>query len=408
MPRARRRRRYRSTESASSPAGTTSPTPRGSNANVKTSPPDSPPKHKLLDWRRDDWRMFVLAGPRRSCAKHRQNHGDKRNIEVAVIHASSHSKPELLRCEYQLRHPAYRAIQPRQSYPYGQRTSRTSCARDRADAIDECALSVCCACVCTRLSNRARRRTAEYLVDSGRRRRSRGARLLRRHFIPNSKHRSARGRRVSLSSTPTSWPFVIRRGPRCSPASIRFGSGTPHGAAFRARRKSERCPQCLKQAGYATAVAGKWQLTLLKDDLQQPHRMGFDEYCLYGWHEGPWYYQPHIWQNGKLRDDVRDRYGPDVICDYLIDFIERKRTGRSSRSTRWRCATPRQTISTKPAPVGPNGRYDSYAEMVVKMDERVGRVVAALDRLGMRENTLIIYLTDNGTAARTICRRQGR
>jgi arylsulfatase A-like enzyme len=61
----------------------------------------------------------------------------------------------------------------------------------------------------------------------------------------------------------------------------------------------------------------------------------------------------------------------------------------------------------KPAPVGPNGRYDSYAEMVVKMDERVGRVVVALDRLGVRDKTLIVYLTDNGTAAQTIVDAEG-
>ena len=57
-------------------------------------------------------------------------------------------------------------------------------------------------------------------------------------------------------------------------------------------------------AGYATAVAGKWQLAMLKDDPDHPHRLGFDEYCLFGWHEGPRYYQPLLWQNGVVRDDV--------------------------------------------------------------------------------------------------------
>jgi arylsulfatase A-like enzyme len=104
-------------------------------------------------------------------------------------------------------------------------------------------------------------------------------------------------------------------------------------------------PSLLKKAGYATVVAGKWQLAMLKDDLEQPHRMGFDEYCLLGWHEGPWYYQPHIWQNGKLRDDVRDRYGPDVISDYVIDFVQRHRD-RPLHFTQCRFATPRQMTSS--------------------------------------------------------------
>jgi arylsulfatase A-like enzyme len=45
--------------------------------------------------------------------------------------------------------------------------------------------------------------------------------------------------------------------------------------------------------------------------------------------------------------------------------------------------------------------------MVGKMDQRVGRVVAALDRLGLRANTLILYTTDNGTAARTLVDAEG-
>ena len=47
-----------------------------------------------------------------------------------------------------------------------------------------------------------------------------------------------------------------------------------------------RLPRLLKSAGYATAVAGKWQLTLLGKDPEHPHRLGFDAYSHFGWHEG--------------------------------------------------------------------------------------------------------------------------
>jgi arylsulfatase A len=69
--------------------------------------------------------------------------------------------------------------------------------------------------------------------------------------------------------------------------------GHPVWGSFPREAEKRTLPALLRAAGYATAVAGKWQLTLLKDDLEQPRRMGFDKYCLYGWHEGPWYYQPH-------------------------------------------------------------------------------------------------------------------
>jgi arylsulfatase A len=181
-----------------------------------------------------------------------------------------------------------------------------------------------------------------------------------------------------------------------------FRLGHPVWGSFPRNVEGRSLPALLKQAGYATVVVGKWQLTLLKDDLEQPRRMGFDEYCLFGWHEGPWYYQPHIWQNGTLRDDVRDRYGPDVVCDYLIDFSERNRDRPFFAFYSMSLCHSETNDLEQPAPVGPNGRYDSYAEMVVKMDDRVGHVLKTLDRLGIRRNTLIMFLTDNGTAAKNL------
>ena len=183
--------------------------------------------------------------------------------------------------------------------------------------------------------------------------------------------------------------------------------GNPPWGSFPRSVEGRTLAQVLKRAGYATVVAGKWQLALLKDDLLQPHRMGFDEYCLYGWHEGPWYYEPHIWQNGRRRTDVRDRYGPDVICDYIIKFIERNKSGPFFAFYSMSLCHAETNDLEKPAPVGPHGRYDSYAEMVGKMDERVGRVVDALDRLDLRENTLVLFTTDNGTAAHNLIDAEG-
>jgi arylsulfatase A len=188
-----------------------------------------------------------------------------------------------------------------------------------------------------------------------------------------------------------------------------FRLGHPEWGTFPREAEKRTLAALLQQAGYATAVAGKWQLTLLEDDLGQPNRMGFDEYCLYGWHEGPWYYQPHIWQNGKRRIDIRDRYGPDVVCEYIIDFIQRNKDRSFFAFYSMSLCHAETNDLDAPAPVGPNGRYDSYAEMVVKMDDRVGRVIETLDRLRLRDDTLIVYLTDNGTAQQNLIdAEQGR
>jgi arylsulfatase A len=163
----------------------------------------------------------------------------------------------------------------------------------------------------------------------------------------------------------------------------------------------------LKQAGYATAVAGKWQLALLRDDLEHPHRLGFEEYSLFGWHEGPRYQQPLVWQNGRRRDDVRDVYGPDVYTDFLIDFMSRHREEPFFAFYSMALCHDVTDDLDEPVPFGPHGRYDSFAERVAAMDERIGKMMAALDRLGLRERTLVLFSTDNGTPGRSILDVEG-
>ena len=101
-----------------------------------------------------------------------------------------------------------------------------------------------------------------------------------------------------------------------------FRLGSPSWGTFPRSEEKRTVARALRVAGYATAIAGKWQLTLLGEDPEHPHRLGFDEYSLFGWHEGPRYHRPLIRQNGKVRGDVAERYGPDVYCDFLPTFAE--------------------------------------------------------------------------------------
>lgn len=181
-----------------------------------------------------------------------------------------------------------------------------------------------------------------------------------------------------------------------------FRLGNPNWGTFRKSHEAHSMANVLKRAGYATAVSGKWQLTLLKDDLEQPHRMGFDEYCLDAWHEGPWYYQPRIWQNGRLRDDISDRYGPDITCEYLIDFIRRHHDRPFFAYYTMTLCHDETNDLEQPAPYGPLGRYENYAEMVKQMDERVGRVINELESLNLRDRTLVLFLSDNGTQPKSL------
>jgi len=197
--------------------------------------------------------------------------------------------------------------------------------------------------------------------------------------------------------------------PVCHPSRIclmtgryPFRLGHPVWGTFPDRWEERTLPQILKRAGYATAIAGKWQLTLLREDPEHPFRLGFDQYCLFGWHEGPRYYEPLIWQNGRIRPDVREEYGPDVYVRFLTEFMERHRPGPFFAFYSMALCHDVTDDLEHPVPFGPRGRYDSYREMVEAMDQRVGRLVDALDRLGLREKTLIFFTTDNGTPKRSI------
>jgi len=190
---------------------------------------------------------------------------------------------------------------------------------------------------------------------------------------------------------PTRLALMTGRYPFRSPAGW---GGWPKGATTFAH--------VLKGAGYATAVAGKWQLTLMKRNPDHARELGFDDSALFGWHEGPRYHNPLIYRSGAVWSDVQkpDVYGPDVYTQFLIDFITRHKD-RPFLAYYPMALCHEIADDFKPVPPpAPDGHYLTFKEMVAQMDTRVGRLVAALQRLGLRDKTLILFTTDNGSPGR--------
>ena len=162
----------------------------------------------------------------------------------------------------------------------------------------------------------------------------------------------------------------------------------------------------LQDAGYATAVAGKWQLAYLDDRPNHPYDLGFDEYCLWKWKYGDnkpsRYWTPGIVKNGEVMEDMEDKYGPDIFSDFIVDFIER------NQSKLFFAYYP-MVLTHKPYVPPPGVAEDKskasndqeiqqyFTAMVEYADKMVGKIVHILDTVGLRERTLVLFTGDNGT-----------
>jgi arylsulfatase A-like enzyme len=163
--------------------------------------------------------------------------------------------------------------------------------------------------------------------------------------------------------------------------------------------------QALKEAGYQTAIVGKWHLGHCRPEYL-PTRRGFDHQ--YGHYNGAIDYFTHM-RDGGLdwhRDDKALReegYSTDLIAREAVRVIESHDLARPLflyvpfNAPHAPLQAPPRHMSTY-ADVKERDRR-TYAAMVTCMDEAVGRIVAALDRRGIRENTLLFFSSDNGGAA---------
>ncbi|MFG0334392.1 MAG: sulfatase-like hydrolase/transferase [Maioricimonas sp. JB049] len=175
---------------------------------------------------------------------------------------------------------------------------------------------------------------------------------------------------------------------------IRFGLLDPGATTF---------AHVLKRAGYTTCIAGKWQL---KGGMEGPGHFGFDEYCLWQLTRRPSRFpNPGLEINGKEIDYNDGEYGPDIVSDYLCDFIERNRNRPFFAYypmilPHWPFEPTPDSPDWDPSAEGiqrGHGKNRYFADMVTYTDKMVGKIFEKLDALGLRENTLVIFTGDNGT-----------
>ena len=166
----------------------------------------------------------------------------------------------------------------------------------------------------------------------------------------------------------------------------------------------------LSQAGYRTCLVNKWHLDGY-DPQAAPNHRGFDEF--YGWtistvHSNAPYYYPYYRLHGdslvnisENANDAHVRHNTEISTDDAIAFIHRNRhrpfflflgydaphEPYNIDDTSWYDDRGEWSANTK-----------RYAALVTHMDHHIGRLLATLDALHLRENTLVIFASDNGAA----------
>ena len=152
-------------------------------------------------------------------------------------------------------------------------------------------------------------------------------------------------------------------------------------------------PTVLKSAGYTSAMVGKWsQMGLTPKDF------GFDDYITFQGSGVFWSKEKKkaatYTENGEEKTLNENVYMPDLMHDHLVKFLDdnKKKPFFLYYSMVHVHALIQRTPDSKPG-------SDLYADNTAYMDKLVGKLLATLDDLKLRENTLIVFMGDNGTAS---------
>lgn len=211
--------------------------------------------------------------------------------------------------------------------------------------------------------------------------------------------------------------------PLCTPTRVALMTGQynfRNYTSFGELRLSEKTfGAMLRDAGYKTCIVGKWQLS--ERDFQAPHHFGFEEYLL--WHfgmrvngvptpgaQGSRYWDPVFYHNGKLLPDTKGKFGPDLLADFVADYIQQHQA--EPFFLYYPLVLPHDPWIEPPG-YQRGGKPEEeqqrkFAAMVEYMDKLVGRVTAQLDALKLSEKTLVIFTGDNGTHPSLHSTFQGR
>jgi len=187
---------------------------------------------------------------------------------------------------------------------------------------------------------------------------------------------------------------------RCEINTGRYGfrtGGLTNQTAGRPVSKDEYpLARILTEAGYDTCHVGKW-----RQMGETPGDWGFGEYITDNT-AGGWYWQKSYTKNGQLVETPEEVYCPDVYHEFAVDFLRRHAPKESASAKPFYLYYAShlvhgpilRTPDSKPGETDPATLYN---DNIAYLDKQVGALAAEIDKLGLRENTLIVFSADNGT-----------
>ena len=221
--------------------------------------------------------------------------------------------------------------------------------------------------------------------------------------------------------------------PLCTPTRLELMTGRDNHRNWRSfgilPPEEKTFGHLMRGFGYRTCIAGKWQLQSYdppdfpnaarrRGTGTHPKDAGFDEYSLHHALEtedkGSRYANPTFLRNGTLHKAVEGKYGEDLAVEFIVDFMRRNRGERMF--IYYPMALPHWPVMPTPLSevwhADPKRRLEEdrkyFPDMVAYMDVVVGRLVGEIEKLGVRDDTLLLFYSDNGTDQRVTSRMGGQ
>jgi arylsulfatase A len=197
--------------------------------------------------------------------------------------------------------------------------------------------------------------------------------------------------------------------PVCTPSRVKIMTGLSNVrnyTSFSTLKKTEKTfGHMMKDAGYRTAIAGKWQLLgsqgypdFIRGKGSWPQNTGFERHCLWQVDKrGDRFWGPAVTIDGEVKEFGKDVYGPDVYSQFLLDRMEEYKD--EPFFLYYPMALVHSPFVPTPDSADPKckDKQQNFADMVAYMDKIIGRIVDKTVQLGIADRTLIFVTGDNGT-----------